>query len=145
MGARLLLGGKRLGRKGNFYSPSRFSPTSRAGSPPADGRVLRTGRHLCSALVELRKRSTVANDTPFGLGSSCWTEDQLSDEYFAEQSRPGLAFVNGMVTSHPRAPFGGIKQSGYGRELSVQGIREFVNVKTVSIYETEARGSNDTE
>ena len=143
MGARLLLGGKRLDRKGNFYSPTVLADLP-PGSPPLTEELFGPVASLFR-VSGIEEALAVANNTPFGLGSSCWTEDQREREYFAEHIEAGLAFINGMVASHPRAPFGGIKQSGYGRELSVQGIREFVNVKTVSIYETEGRGSSDTE
>lgn len=74
-----------------------------------------------------------ANDIPFGLGGSVWTENSARGEAFARRLESGCAFVNGMVKSDPRLPFGGVKQSGYGRELSLLGIREFVNAKTVWI------------
>jgi succinate-semialdehyde dehydrogenase/glutarate-semialdehyde dehydrogenase len=75
----------------------------------------------------------VANDTDFGLGGSVWTRDNERGERIARQLQCGCAFVNGLVKSDPRLPFGGIKHSGYGRELSKLGIHEFVNAKTIWI------------
>jgi succinate-semialdehyde dehydrogenase/glutarate-semialdehyde dehydrogenase len=75
----------------------------------------------------------IANDTDFGLGGSVWTQDTGRGERIARQLECGCAFVNGLVKSDPRLPFGGVKNSGYGRELSKHGIREFVNAKTIWI------------
>jgi succinate-semialdehyde dehydrogenase / glutarate-semialdehyde dehydrogenase len=130
-GARLLLGGKRLERPGYFYSPTAL------GNIPLDSPAYREELFGPVASVfradGLEEALRIANDTEFGLGASIWTRDAHEQELFIEQIQSGLAFVNGMVASDPRLPFGGIKRSGYGRELSHHGIREFVNVKAVSI------------
>lgn len=131
MGARVLLGGKRLERPGYFFEPTALEdipPDSPAGKEELFGPVAPIWR-----VDGMEEAIRVANDSRFGLGACAWTNDEQERALFIEEIQSGLAFVNGMVASSPALPFGGVKQSGYGRELGSFGIREFVNVKTISI------------
>ena len=130
-GAQLLLGGKPLDGPGNFYPPTVLAEP-KPGSPACDEELFGPVATLFR-VRDLDEAIALANDTLFGLGASAWTNDPAEQERLALEIEAGSVFVNGMVKSDPRLPFGGIKRSGYGRELSVQGIREFVNVKTVWI------------
>ncbi|NOZ08804.1 MAG: NAD-dependent succinate-semialdehyde dehydrogenase [FCB group bacterium] len=130
-GAKLLLGGKKMKCPGCYYEPTVLTDV-RAGMPVYEEEVF--GPVLVIIPVEDAKEAlAAANDTKFGLGASLWTSDVRSAEKFACEIEAGSVFINGMVKSDPRLPFGGIKWSGYGRELGVYGIREFVNIKTVWI------------
>ena len=133
MGARVLLGGKRMNRKGNFFEPTVLADIP-AGSPVHEDELFGPVASLFYA-DGMADAIRIANDSKFGLGASAWTNDEAEREMFINDIQAGLAFINAMVASDPRIPFGGVKQSGYGRELSYHGIREFVNVKSVSIYE----------
>lgn len=131
MGARVLLGGKRLAGPGNFFAPTVLTDIPR--ESPAYNEELFGPVASLFRVADLDEAIEVANDTPFGLGSCIWTRDETERGRFLDRIQAGLAFVNCMVASDPRLPFGGIKQSGYGRELGEQGIREFVNTKAVCI------------
>ncbi len=131
LGAKVLLGGERLKRPGFFYAPTVLTEVA-PGQPAA---MEETFGPVAAVMVggsdeELMR---LANDTPFGLGASLWTRDLDKAERLAAGIESGSVFVNGQVKSDPRLPFGGVKRSGYGRELGEEGIREFVNIKTVWI------------
>jgi succinate-semialdehyde dehydrogenase / glutarate-semialdehyde dehydrogenase len=138
-GARVLCGGKRIARNGFFYEPTVLANIPKQ-SPAHQDEMFGPVASLYRA-KDIREAIAIANDTKFGLGASLWSNDESERAAFIEQIEAGMAFVNGMVASDPRIPFGGVKQSGYGRELSVHGIREFVNAKTVCINELARKGS----
>jgi succinate-semialdehyde dehydrogenase / glutarate-semialdehyde dehydrogenase len=134
MGARVLMGGKRVNRQGNFFEPTVLADIPK-GSPAMEEELFGPVASIFRA-TGMADAIRIANDSKFGLGASAWTNDEAEREMFIDQIQAGMAFINGMVASDPRIPFGGIKRSGYGRELSYHGIREFVNVKTVSIHDS---------
>lgn len=142
MGARVLLGGKRLDRKGNFYAPTVLTDIPK-GSPAYEDELFGPVASLYRA-KDMSEAIEIANNSIFGLGACAWTNDAAERDLFINEIESGLAFINGMVASDPRIPFGGVKHSGVGRELSHHGIREFVNVKSVSIQEADA-GKSRTE
>jgi succinate-semialdehyde dehydrogenase/glutarate-semialdehyde dehydrogenase len=124
-------GCRRLDRRGFFYAASILDEVvqgMRAWDEEVFGPVASVIR-----VRDVDEAVAVANASPFGLGGSVWTGDRGRGEELARRLECGAAFVNGMVKSDPRLPFGGVKDSGYGRELSRHGIREFVNAKTVWI------------
>jgi succinate-semialdehyde dehydrogenase/glutarate-semialdehyde dehydrogenase len=128
-GAKVLTGGKLINAPGAFYEATILDNVG-AGMPAYDEEMFGP----VAAVIRVQNEEhalEVANDSRFGLGGSVWTQDNGKGEQFARRMQCGSAFVNGMVKSDPRLPFGGIKASGYGRELSHHGMREFVNAKTV--------------
>jgi len=130
-GARLLTGGKRLNQPGNYYLPTVLTNIPE-GSPAACSELFGPVASLFRA-KNAEDAIRIANSSPFGLGASAWTNDGAEREKFINGLESGMVFINRMVASDPRLPFGGVKRSGHGRELAIFGIREFMNIKTVSI------------
>jgi succinate-semialdehyde dehydrogenase/glutarate-semialdehyde dehydrogenase len=130
-GAKVLTGGKPLQRPGNFYAPTVLV------NIPADSPAHKEEMFGPVASVfrakDVEDAIRIANDTRFGLGASAWTNDSSERERFINGLDAGMVFINRMVASDPRIPFGGVKWSGHGRELGALGIREFTNIKTVWI------------
>jgi succinate-semialdehyde dehydrogenase / glutarate-semialdehyde dehydrogenase len=139
VGARVLTGGERMLGEGNY-----FEPTVLAGVPRTSA-VYREELFGPVAMLfraqDLNEAIEIANDTPFGLSASAWTRDPAEQQRLVAELQCGGVFLNTMVASDPRLPFGGIKRSGYGRELSAAGMREFLNAKTVVI--ASAGSTND--
>jgi len=131
-GSKVLTGGHPLSdRPGNFYPPTiltNFPPGT-----PADDEEFFGPVALLFRVSDIDAAIAIANASPFGLGASAWTTDEEQAQRLIDEIEAGAVFINGLVKSDPRLPFGGIKRSGYGRELGIQGIHEFVNIKTVWI------------
>jgi succinate-semialdehyde dehydrogenase/glutarate-semialdehyde dehydrogenase len=128
-GARLLTGGHPLKRPGNFYAPTVLTDIPK--NSPAYQEEFFGPVASIFRVNSVDEAIQIANDSRFGLGASAWTNDPVETERFVNELEAGMVFLNKMVASDPRVPFGGVKHSGHGRELSVHGIREFVNIKTV--------------
>jgi succinate-semialdehyde dehydrogenase / glutarate-semialdehyde dehydrogenase len=130
-GATVLVGGKRVDRPGWFYEPTLLSDIT----PEMDLYFEEVFGPVAALFTvdSLGEAIEIANSHPYGLGANLWSEDEGERAEFIADVASGMAFVNGMVTSYPELPFGGVKQSGYGRELTEVGMREFMNAKTVWI------------
>jgi succinate-semialdehyde dehydrogenase/glutarate-semialdehyde dehydrogenase len=129
MGASIITGGKRLKADGNFFAPTIITDLDPAMSVFKE----ETFGPVAAIIIANDDEDAIrhANTSKFGLGASVWTKDPEKTALFAEKIESGSVFFNGIVKSDPRLPFGGIKNSGYGRELSAYGIKEFVNIKTI--------------
>jgi len=142
-GSKVLAGGKRLDRPGFFFQPTLLTDAG-PGTPGRDEEIFGPVATLFK-VRDAGEALQLANATKFGLGSAAWTRDAGEVRRFTDELQAGQVFINGMVKSDPRLPFGGIKSSGHGRELSVIGMREFVNWKTVWIGEGGEQAFPGTE
>ncbi|WP_116450584.1 NADP-dependent succinic semialdehyde dehydrogenase [Blastococcus litoris] len=142
-GATVLVGGTRVDRPGWFYEPTLLSgitPEMDLYSEEVFGPVA-----ALFTVDSLGEAIEIANSHPYGLGANLWSEDEDERAQFIADVASGMAFINGMVTSYPELPFGGVKQSGYGRELTELGMREFMNAKTVWVGPPSGeQGDGDT-
>jgi succinate-semialdehyde dehydrogenase/glutarate-semialdehyde dehydrogenase len=142
-GARVLTGGKRLDRPGNFFEPTVLVDVDV--NAPVSCEEIFGPVAMLFRVSGIDEAIQIANATTFGLGSAAWTNDANEQAKFIEELEAGCVFINGMVASDPRLPFGGVKHSGYGRELAEFGIREFVNIKTVWIGQPQKGTKTETE
>jgi succinate-semialdehyde dehydrogenase/glutarate-semialdehyde dehydrogenase len=142
-GARVLVGGQRPQRPGYFYEPTVLVDVP----PDAPALTEELFGPVAPIVVvqDAEEAITRANASRYGLSSNLWTRDIARAKRLARELEAGGVFINGMTASDPRLPFGGIKKSGYGRELATFGVREFVNVKTVWIGPARGEGTNPRE
>jgi succinate-semialdehyde dehydrogenase/glutarate-semialdehyde dehydrogenase len=140
VGARILTGGERMLGEGNYFEPTVITGVPR--TSPVYREELFGPVAMLFRVQDINEAIEIANDTPFGLSASAWTRDPIEQQRLISELQCGGVFLNAMVASDPRLPFGGIKRSGYGRELSAAGMREFLNAKTVVI--ASAGSANDT-
>ena len=130
-GGRILTGGRPVPGNGNYYLPTVLADVPE--NSPAYKEEFFGPVASLFRVRNIDEAIRIANDARFGLGASAWTNDEAEQTKFIDELEAGMVFLNQMVASDPRVPFGGVKRSGYGRELSVNGIREFTNLKTVWI------------
>ncbi|MGB9363177.1 MAG: aldehyde dehydrogenase family protein, partial [Candidatus Sulfotelmatobacter sp.] len=130
-GAKLLTGGHKLDLPGNYYAPTVLTDIPK--ESPAYREEFFGPVASLFRVKDIDEAIHLANDSRFGLGASAWTNNDRERERFINELESGMVFINKMVASDPRIPFGGVKHSGHGRELSANGIREFMNIKTVWI------------
>jgi succinate-semialdehyde dehydrogenase/glutarate-semialdehyde dehydrogenase len=128
-GAKLLTGGHKLDLPGNYYAPTVLTDIPK--ESPAYREEFFGPVASLFRVKDIDEAIRLANDSRFGLGASAWTKDDGERERFINELESGMVFINKMVASDPRIPFGGVKASGHGRELAANGIREFMNIKTV--------------
>src|SRR3954464_3031064 len=142
-GAKVLTGGDKLKGNGFYYAPTVLADIP-ANSPAARDELFGPVASVFKA-KDIDHAISIANGTPFGLGASTWTNDRNERDQFVAEIESGLLFINGMVASDARLPFGGVKNSGFGRELGEFGIREFVNIKSVRVVEAKHDNRSSTE
>jgi acyl-CoA reductase-like NAD-dependent aldehyde dehydrogenase len=130
-GAKILIGGRRQPGRGYYFMPTVLTDV-RPEMPMSCEEVFGPVAALLR-VASVEEAMRVANNSPYGLGANLWTTDLMRARRLARDIEAGQVFINGMVASDPRLPFGGVKRSGYGRELSAYGIQEFVNIQTVWI------------
>lgn len=142
-GAKILTGGTRLEREGFFYAPTVLADIP-ANAPAARDELFGPVASVFK-VKDINDAIRIANGTTFGLGASAWTRDDAERNQFVAEIESGLLFINGMVVSDARLPFGGVKHSGFGRELGEFGIREFVNIKSVRVLNSAQGKKTATE